>query len=77
MTRHLDRRTWLVLAAFLMGDRLVLANTSQKFLFRIQTKDGGTVGNILIEAPDVEAAKVKLQKRYPGCTILNVTTKSR
>lgn len=33
------------------------------------------VGNILIEASDVEAAKTKLQKRYPGCMILKVQTK--
>jgi hypothetical protein len=47
----------------------------QKFLFKIKTKDGGIVGNVLIEATDVEAAKTKLQKRYPGCTILKVQTK--
>ena len=48
---------------------------NKKFTFRIKTKTGGIVGNILIEAKDVEAAKVKLMKRYPGCTILNVEVK--
>jgi hypothetical protein len=51
------------------------ASANQKFIFRIKTKNGGIVGNILIEAPDVEAAKAKLMQRYPGCTILNVKTK--
>jgi hypothetical protein len=31
-----------------------------------QTKDGNIVGNVLIEAHDVGAAKVKLFKRYPS-----------
>jgi len=48
---------------------------NKKFAFRIKTKTGGIVGNILIEAKDVEAAKVKLMQRYPGCTILNVALK--
>ena len=48
---------------------------NQKFAFKIKTKDGGIVGNVLIEATDVEAAKVKLMKRYPGCTILSVQVK--
>jgi hypothetical protein len=46
-----------------------------RFAFRIKTKSGGIVGNIVIEAKDVEAAKVKLYKRYPDCQILNVETK--
>jgi hypothetical protein len=39
--------------------------------------DGGLkiVGGILIEAKDVEAAKLKLMKRYPDCMILNVEVK--
>lgn len=45
----------------------------KKFRFRIKTKDGNIVGNITIEAYDVEAAKTKLRKRYPDCEILNVS----
>ena len=45
------------------------------FAFKIKTKDGGIVGNVVFEASDVEAAKAKLMKRYPGCTILSVTEK--
>lgn len=44
----------------------------QKFYFRIKTKSGGIIGNVLIEGYDVEDAKVKLNRRYPECTILNV-----
>ena len=47
----------------------------RRFAFKIRTKDGGIVGNVVIEASDVEAAKTKLMKRYPGCSILSVTEK--
>ncbi len=46
-----------------------------RYSFRIKTKSGGTIGNVVIEATDIEAAKVKLNKRYPGCTILSVKSK--
>jgi hypothetical protein len=36
-------------------------------VFKIRTKKGSIVGNIVIEARDMEEAKYKLQKRYPGC----------
>lgn len=42
----------------------------KRFVFKIKTKSGGIVGNIVIEAKDIEAAKVKLRKRYPDCEIL-------
>jgi hypothetical protein len=42
----------------------------RRFVFKIRTKTGGIVGNILIEAKDIFAAITKLQKRYPGCQIL-------
>ena len=48
---------------------------NQKFSFRIKTKDGGIVGNVVIEAHDEDAAKVKLMKRYPGCMVLSVKVK--
>lgn len=68
----MDRRFFLVL--LLSGT--AQANTTQKqFVFRIKTKSGNIVGNVSIRAKDVEAAKVKLKKRYPDCTILNVETK--
>ncbi len=43
---------------------------NKKFVFKIKTKSGGIVGNIVIEAKDIEAAKYKLRKRYPDCEIL-------
>jgi len=47
----------------------------RKFAFKIKTKDGNIVSNVLIEAHDVDAAKFKLNKRYPGCTVLRVNVK--
>jgi len=43
---------------------------NKKFLFKIRTKSGGIIGNILIEAKDQFAAVAKLMQRYPGCEIL-------
>lgn len=57
------------------GGRSDAALANRKFAFKIKTKDGGIVGNILIEASDMEAAKVKLMKRYPGCQIVSVMEK--
>jgi len=51
------------------------AATRKKFLFKVKTKSGSIVGNILIEAKDVFAAIVKVKKRYPGCTILEAREK--
>ncbi|MGE3409372.1 MAG: hypothetical protein AB7I37_21320 [Pirellulales bacterium] len=70
----MPRRSFLAAALSLFVCRPAFA-ANQKFAFRIKTKDGGIVGNVLIEATDVEAAKVKLMKRYPGCTILSVMAK--
>ena len=72
------RRTFLtffigVLSSIVWPSPVCAAN--KKFAFKIKTKDGGIVGNVLIEASDVEAAKVKLMKRYPGCMILSVSEK--
>jgi len=52
-----------------------IALALRRFAFKIRTKDGGIVGNVVIEASDVEAAKTKLMKRYPGCSILSVMEK--
>jgi hypothetical protein len=48
---------------------------NRKFVFKIKTNSGGIVGNIVIEAKDMEAAKYKLRKRYPGCEILEAKEK--
>jgi len=64
----------LFLAAVFSGlvCRLAFAAANKKFIFRIKTKSGGIVGNVLIEAGDVFAAITKLKKRYPGCEVLGV-----
>jgi hypothetical protein len=43
---------------------------NRRFVFKVKTKDGGIIGNIVIEAKDLEVAKHKLSQRYPGCEIL-------
>jgi hypothetical protein len=49
---------------------LAVAGEHKRFVFKIKTKSGGIVGNIVIEAKDIEAAKYKLRKRYPDCEIM-------
>jgi hypothetical protein len=46
-----------------------------RFVFRICTKSGGIVGNIVIEANDQYEAEQKLRQRYPDCEILNCEIK--
>ena len=58
-----------------LGGTAEAATKLRKFAFKIKTTDGNIVGNVLIEAHDVDAAKVKLLKRYPGCTVLRVDEK--
>ena len=48
---------------------------NRKFVFKIKTKAGGIVGNVVIEAKDMEAAKHKLRQRYPDCEILEAKEK--
>ncbi|WP_437191355.1 hypothetical protein [Planctomicrobium sp. SH527] len=71
----MNRRRFLGTILFGMGTSSIAEASLQKFTFKIKTKSGGIVGNVLIEAGDVEAAKVKLFKRYPGCQILSVSVK--
>jgi hypothetical protein len=47
----------------------------RRFAFKIKTKEGSIVSNVLIEAHDEDAAKAKLFKRYPGCQVLRVDEK--
>ena len=48
---------------------------SRKFVFKIKTKSGGIVGNIVIEAKDAENAKYKLRQRHPDCEIMEMKEK--
>lgn len=72
------RRTFLTMIAIgttITNSAPAFALAPRRFAFKIKTKDGGIVGNVVIEASDVEAAKTKLMKRYPGCSILSVMEK--
>lgn len=66
------RRHFLFVASllFLFGNKNVALAATKKYIFKIRTKSGGIVGNILIEAKDQFAAVSKLMQRYPGCEIL-------
>jgi len=73
----MHRRTLLKLAvatplAAICKDALA---ESKKFVFKIKTKSGSIVGNIVIEAKDAENAKYKLRKRYPDCEIMEMKEK--
>ena len=62
-----------LLAAICCPRQVAAAN--RKFVFKLKTKSGGIVGNIVIEAKDAENAKYKLRKRYPDCEILEMKEK--
>ena len=46
----------------------------QKFGFRIQTRSGTTVDNLVIHAPDQEQAEQKLRQMYHHCTVVECKT---
>jgi hypothetical protein len=71
----MNRRHLLVICMLGISQLAEGAIMNRRFVFRIKTKGGSIVGNVVIEAKDIEAAKVKLFKRYPDCQILNVETK--
>ncbi len=68
------RRTFLAIGLVALGllPWSVAQAKNKRFIFRIKTKSGGIIDGVTIQASDVEAAKVKLWKRYPGCQILSV-----
>jgi hypothetical protein len=68
-----NRRSFI--GSILIAIGTVFTAKGRKFIFKIKTKSGGIVGNILIEAKDIEAAKYKLRKRYPNCEILEAREK--
>lgn len=71
----MNRRKFLGTLLVGMGIGSIAEAATQKFIFKLKTKSGGIIGNIFIEATDVEAAKVKLFKRYPGCQILSASSR--
>jgi len=66
----MHRRTFLSVIGLVVAVPLYALAANRKFVFKIKTKSGGIIGNIVIEAKDIEAAKYKLRKRYPDCEIL-------
>ena len=66
----MKRRTFLAVCISLLPCSAALAGDRKRFVFKIKTKSGGIVGNIVIEAKDMEEAKHKLRQRYPDCEIL-------
>lgn len=73
------RRRMLIAGSMTMLALAVLPGIAQaadrKFVFKIKTKGGSIIGNIVIEAKDIEAAKYKLRQRYPDCEILEAKEK--
>jgi hypothetical protein len=71
------RRSFLICsaAALLSVFPAVAHAGDRKFIFKIKTKSGGIIGNIVIEAKNSEAAKHILRERYPGCEILDMEEK--
>ena len=49
--------------------------TNRTFVFKIKTETGGIIGNVVVEAKDVDAAKDKLRQRYPDSEILTAGAK--
>lgn len=54
-----------------IGALCLLSLANKKFVFRIKTKSGGIIGNIVIHAKNMDAAKHKLRERYPNCEVLD------
>ena len=66
----MKRRIFLAACLSLLPLSAALAGERKRFVFKIKTKGRNTVGNIVIEAKDMEEAKYKLRHRYPGCEIM-------
>ena len=66
----MNRRLFLAACLSLLPCSAVLAAGRKRFVFKIKTKSGSIVGNVVIEAKDMEEAKYKLRKRYSGSEIM-------
>ena len=69
------RRSFLAAVLAVIPAHCALAAGNKRFVFKIKTKGGSIIDNIVIEDSDAEAAKVKLRKRYPDCEILSMKEK--
>ena len=66
----MKRRMFLAVCLSVLPLSAAMAGEYKKFVFKIKTKGGSIVGNVVIEAKDMEDAKYKLRKRYPDCEIM-------
>lgn len=48
---------------------------AQSYVFKIKTKSGGIVGNIVKQGSSQQDAERKLRKQYPDCIVLDVQAK--
>lgn len=46
------------------------ANCLSKYGYRIRTRNGVTVGKLVIQGRDETEAQEKLMRMYPGCTVI-------
>ena len=46
--------------------------TTQTYAFKIKTKSGSIVGNVVKQGTSQPDAERKLRQQYPDCTILDV-----
>ena len=60
------------LLAFLL---LVSVADAHQYVFKVKTRGGSTIGNIVFNAKNGAEANVKLQRRYKGCTVLSMSEK--
>ena len=66
----MKRRVFLAACLSVLPLSAASAGEHKRYVFKIKTKSGGIVGNIVIEAKDIEEAKYKLRKQYPDCEIM-------
>ena len=65
----------ILFVLFCLAGTVDAATKNKTFAYKVKTKSGSTVGNVVIHARDSGAAHVKLMKRYPGSTVLSVQEK--
>lgn len=71
----MKRREFLLACVAVLVSVPALAAKRRKFVFKIRTKSGSIVGNIVIEGTSQSNAESKLRKRYPECEILDCKEK--
>lgn len=65
----------LLIVLFCLAGTVDAGTKNKTFAYKVKTKSGSTVGNVVIQARDSGAANVKLMRRYPGCSVLSVQEK--